>query len=56
VRLSAELTTMVKSDKSSVVVSMKTRTPVPDSHNPIDGDPEAPEWAEEYEELVLCNL
>lgn len=55
-RLSTELTTAVNERQNGVVVPMKKRTPAPDSHNPVNGDPEAPEWKEEYDDLVLCNL
>jgi hypothetical protein len=66
VRLSTELTQVVKRDKNGVVVKLIKRTPAKDSHNPnsawVDTDPEsnadagAPEQQEEYDELVLCVL
>jgi NAD(P)-binding Rossmann-like domain len=56
VRLSTEMTHVVKRDKTGVVVSFIKRTPVPDNHNPNNGDPDAEEWEEEYDELVLCVL
>ena len=56
VRLSTEMTTVVKRDNTGVVVSLKKRTPAPDGHNPNDGDRDAQEWEEEYDELVLCTL
>ena len=57
VRLSTEMTEIVKRDKSGVVVRIKKRTPAPDGHNPNDGDPTASEdWEEEYDEIVLCVL
>ena len=63
VRLSTELTRVIKRDKTGVVVRMIKRTPTPDSHNPnsawvdSDGaDRNAEEREEEYDELVLCVL
>ena len=56
VRLSTELVAVLKRDKSGVIVSMKKRTPVPDHHNPLDGDRDAPTFEEHYDELVLCCL
>lgn len=63
VRLSTELTQIIKRDNTGVVVSMIRRTPVKDQHNPVsawvaeDGsDPHANEFEEEYDELVLCAL
>lgn len=56
VRLSTECTSIVKRNKSGVVVTLKGRTPAPDSHNPNNGDPQAPEWVETYDEIVLCVL
>ena len=70
VRLSTELTAVVKRDKTGVVVSLKKRTPAPDNHNPATGDPDIDidnhnpaaadpqndEFEEEYDELVLCCL
>jgi NAD(P)-binding Rossmann-like domain len=56
VRLSTEMTRVVKRDKNGVVVAFIKRTPVPDNHNPNDGDPDAEEWEEEYDELILCVL
>jgi hypothetical protein len=56
VRLSTELTTIHKRDETGVLVSMKNRTPMPDNHNPVLGDPNAPEWTEEFDEIVLCVL
>ena len=56
-RLSTEMTRIVKRDKSGVAVRIKNRTPVPDGHNPVDGDPTASDdWEEEYDEIVLCVL
>jgi predicted NAD/FAD-binding protein len=56
VRLSTELTAILKRDKSGVLVTMKKRTPVPDGHNPSGGDANASTWEEHYDELVLCVL
>lgn len=65
VRLSTELTRVVKRDKTGVTVRLIKRTPVPDTHNPnstratgdqTDADALAEEWEEEYDELVLCTL
>ena len=63
VRLSTELTRVVKRDKSGVVVRTIKRTPAPDSHNPNSAwvdengvDSNAQEREEEYDELVLCVL
>ncbi|MCJ1309123.1 hypothetical protein MMC25_002778 [Agyrium rufum] len=63
VRLSTEVTRVVKRDKNSVTVKVIQRTPAEDSHNPnsafaaeggVDGD--AKELTEEYDELVLATL
>ncbi|KAI9714291.1 MAG: hypothetical protein M1820_000252 [Bogoriella megaspora] len=66
VRLSTELTQVVKRDKNGVVVRLIQRTPSEDGHNPnsawVDTDPDnnadanAEEHQEEYDELVLCVL
>ena len=65
VRLSTELTRVMKRDKTGVTVRLIKRTPVPDSHNPNsvwatndpnDADRDAEEVEEEYDELVLCTL
>ncbi len=56
IRLSTELTGILKRDRKGVVVSMKNRTSMPDNHNPVHGDQDAPEWQEEYDEIVLCVL
>lgn len=56
VRLSTEMTQVVKRDKNGVVVRFIKRTPVPDNHNPNNGDPDAEEWEEEYDKLILCVL
>lgn len=56
VRLSTELTSILKRGKDGVLVSMKNRTPMPDHHNPVLGDRDAPEWQEEFDEIVLCVL
>lgn len=66
VRLSTELTRVVKRDKTGVVVRMIKRTPVKDQHNPdsswvpgnkvSNADAGAEEVEEQYDELVLCVL
>jgi hypothetical protein len=65
VRLSTELTQVVKRDKSGVTVKIIKRTPVEDEHNPnsawvpqADGtaDAGAHETEEHYDEIVLCVL
>ncbi|KAF7506708.1 hypothetical protein GJ744_011537 [Endocarpon pusillum] len=67
VRLSTEMTSVVKRDKDGVVVSFIKRTPVESNHNPVSGDTDSPdnhdpanlpseEWEEEYDELILCVL
>jgi hypothetical protein len=43
VRLSAELTGILKRDKDGVFMSMKNGTPMSDHHNPVSGDRGAPE-------------
>ena len=66
VRLSTELTEVVKRDKNGVVVRLIKRTPQKDGHNPnsawvaadpdSNADADAEEHQEEYDELVLCVL
>ncbi|KAI1766924.1 FAD/NAD(P)-binding domain-containing protein [Hypoxylon sp. FL1150] len=56
VRLSTELTEIVQRNKRGVVVKIKSRTPVPDGHNPTGGDLDAPTSEEAYDEIVLCCL
>lgn len=66
VRLSTEVTRVMKRDKNGVVVRTIKRTPAKDSHNPNstwvregpdhDADPGAEEVEEHYDELVLCVL
>lgn len=65
VRLSTELTRVVKRDNTGVVVNIVKRTPVPDEHNPNsawvpqeDGtaDANGQESTEQYDEIVLCVL
>ncbi|KAI4124712.1 MAG: hypothetical protein LQ347_005627 [Umbilicaria vellea] len=66
VRLSTELTRVIKRDKTGVVVRMIKRTPVEDQHNPdsswvpgnavSNADADAEEVEEQYDELVLCVL
>lgn len=55
VRLSTEMVSVLKRDKTGVLVSLKNRTPAPDGHNPADGDPTASApYEEHYDEMVLC--
>lgn len=67
VRLSTEVTSVVKRDKTGVTVKIVQRTPARDGHNPnsawvpddIEGskaDSDAEEIVEEYDEIVLCVL
>ncbi|KAL5374002.1 hypothetical protein DPSP01_012306 [Paraphaeosphaeria sporulosa] len=67
VRLSTELTQVVKRDKNGVSVNLIKRTPQPDAHNPNSAwvpqesrngptDADAKEETEHYDELVLCVL
>jgi predicted NAD/FAD-binding protein len=56
VRLSTELTQVVRRGKDGVIVRLKPRTPEPDGHNAVNGDPHAPQGEEVYDELVLCCL
>ncbi|PVH95862.1 FAD/NAD(P)-binding domain-containing protein [Periconia macrospinosa] len=65
VRLSTELTQVVKRDKDGVVVNIVKRTPVQDEHNPnsawvqqeeATADAGAQESQENYDEIVLCVL
>lgn len=66
VRLSTEVTRVVKRDKNGVVVKLIKRTPTPDGHNPnsawvphdaeSNADVGAQEVEEHYDELVLCVL
>lgn len=56
VRLSTELTSIVKRDNSRVVVRMKKRTKSDDGHNSLGGDPHAPQQEEHFDEIVLCVL
>ena len=65
VRLSTEVTRVVKRDKEGVIVKMIKRTPAKDSHNPnsswvpddpVNADQGAKEGTEHYDELVLCVL
>ncbi|KAM0429817.1 hypothetical protein ACHAPT_006423 [Fusarium lateritium] len=56
VRLSTELTEVVQRNKRGVIVKLKPRTPMPDHHNPVGGDPFASEEGEVYDELILCCL
>ena len=66
VRLSTELTQVIKRKEDGVVVRLLKRTPVKDGHNPAsaaagedptnNADADAPEEVETYDELVLCVL
>ncbi|RYP10590.1 hypothetical protein DL764_000560 [Monosporascus ibericus] len=56
VRLSTELTKVVLRNKNGVAVRLKPRAPVPDAHNPVGGDPNAPVGEDVYDEIVLCCL
>ncbi|KAF2089795.1 flavin-containing amine oxidasedehydrogenase-like protein [Saccharata proteae CBS 121410] len=65
VRLSTELTRVVKRDDKGVTVRLIKRTPAKDSHNPnsawtpdqnSNADADAQEVEEHYDELVLCTL
>lgn len=65
VRLSTEVTRVVKRDKDGVIVKIIKRTPVPDEHNPnsawvpndpVNADANAREETEHYDEIVLCVL
>lgn len=67
IRLSTELTTVLKRDKTGVKVRLIKRTPSPDMHNQdsawvpnnVEGsraDPNAREFEEDYDEIVLCVL
>ncbi|KAF2022163.1 FAD/NAD(P)-binding domain-containing protein [Aaosphaeria arxii CBS 175.79] len=66
VRLSTEVTGVVKRDKTGVTVRTVKRTPAKDGHNPnsawvphdaeSNADAGAKEVEEEYDELVLCVL
>ncbi|CAK4033339.1 related to flavin-containing amine oxidasedehydrogenase [Lecanosticta acicola] len=67
VRLSTEVTRVVRRDKNGVTVKIIGRTPAEDGHNPnsawvpddVEGskaDPDAVETTEEYDEIVLCVL
>jgi len=65
VRLSTEITRVVKRNKDGVIVKTIKRTPAKDSHNPnsawvpdddINADQGAKEVTEHYDELVLCVL
>ncbi|KAK3722781.1 hypothetical protein LTR37_002353 [Vermiconidia calcicola] len=65
IRLSTEVTGIIRRDKKGVAVNIIKRTPVDGGHNgPSAWDPEddsradadAKEWTEEYDEIVLCTL
>ena len=67
IRLSTEVTRVLRRDKNGVVVNIINRTPVEDGHNPnsawvpddVEGskaDADAKEITETYDEIVLCVL
>lgn len=65
VRLSTELTQVVKRDNTGVTVKTIKRTAVKDTHNPSsawvpgedsNADADAQETQEDYDEIVLCVL
>lgn len=56
VRLSTEVTRIIKRDSTGVQVGIRPRRPQPDHHNPAGADRDLPESIEEYDELVLCVL
>ncbi len=66
VRLSTEITRVLKRDETGVVVCLIKRTPAKDSHNPnsawvpydreSNADADAKEDEEYYDEIVLCVL
>jgi len=66
VRLSTEVTEIVRRDKRGVTIKTIKRTPAPDGHNPTsawapedmtaNADEDAEETTEEYDEIVLCCL
>lgn len=56
VRLSTEVVHIHKRDNNGVTLSLKKRTPAPDGHNPNDGDPDAPLFEEQYDEVILACL
>lgn len=67
VRLSTEVTQVVKRDKNGVTVKLIKRTPQPDAHNPNsawvpqdygrnEADSDAKEEYEHYDEIVFCVL
>jgi len=66
VRLSADVTEIVRRDKKGVTVKIIKRTPAPDGHNPSSAwapedpsskaDDDAKETTEHYDEIVLCCL
>ncbi|KAF2691616.1 FAD/NAD(P)-binding domain-containing protein [Lentithecium fluviatile CBS 122367] len=65
IRLSTELTQVVKRDRDGVIVKMVKRTPKSDAHNPNSAwgqqaddmaDANAQEVEEHYDEIVMCVL
>jgi hypothetical protein len=66
VRLSTEVTEIVRRDKRGVTIKTIKRTPTPDGHNPTsawapedrtcNADEGAEETTEDYDEIVLCCL
>jgi hypothetical protein len=56
VRLSTELTGILKRDKKEVLVAMKKITSMTDGHASNDENSNVTEWEEKYDEIVLCVL
>lgn len=64
IRLSTEVTRVIRRDKNGVAVKIISRTPAEDGHNPNSAwtgetpkaDADAVETTEEYDEIVLCVL
>ncbi|KAI1177110.1 FAD/NAD(P)-binding domain-containing protein [Nemania sp. FL0916] len=56
VRLSTELTEILRRDRHGVEVSIKRRNPVSNHHSPNHGDMETQTSQETYDEIVLCCL
>ncbi|RYP15567.1 hypothetical protein DL765_005605 [Monosporascus sp. GIB2] len=56
VELSIELTEVVVRNKHGMALGPKPRTPVPDAHKAVGGDPNAPVSEEVYDGIILCYL
>lgn len=56
VRLSTEMVEIVQRNKRGVVVTLRSRRPKPDGHNPVFGDQDIPPTEEAFDELILCTL